>query len=75
MAETATLIVSGWHTTCSNCMRQVLPNSKTHEEISGYVSPNTPGCGVLFTAITTDMLGITRERLSKMRPDLPVVDM
>jgi hypothetical protein len=68
----ASLIVHSWSTSCSFCHMDVLPDSRKHDTVSGY-GPPAKGCGATFTAITTDMLGVSRDRLHEMRPDLEVI--
>jgi hypothetical protein len=70
--KTATLIVSDWYSNCSACGQQVLPESQSHDTISGY-GPSRPGCGARFTAIATHYRDITPEILHDMRPDLPIL--
>lgn len=66
----STLIIGRFSSECNNCGRQVLPDSETHEEISGWGGP-APGCGVRFTHVTTEYVGTGIDEASMaMRPDL-----
>lgn len=73
---TATLIVSRSSSRCGHCGRQTMPDWQTHDAVSGYYSKNKPGCGLEFTAITSDspLDAYWFSALSSMRPDLPIVD-
>lgn len=80
--QTATLLVSGSYTTCSNCQRQTLPDvvefidgepsprePRTHHDlVSGYGS-SEPGCGARFVAVMP--AGPFDSVPDSFRPDLP----
>lgn len=72
--QTATLLVSGSYTVCSNCQQQTLPYvgemypRTHHDHVSGY-GGGGPGCGARFVAVMPagplDSVG------DQFRPDLP----
>ena len=66
--STATLVVGGFRSTCSACRRNADPYESAHlnEAMQG------PGCGAVYTAISSSYVGMD-ERLREMRPDLPLV--
>lgn len=69
-----TILVDRWYSSCNNCGRQVLPESKTHEDVSGYSRDGEgQGCGVLFTHISDEYYGANEEIIRSMRPDLEYV--
>lgn len=66
-----TIIVGGWSSSCNNCGKDVLPDSKTHDKIAGY-GGGDPGCGVEFTHITNEYHGHSKIA-GDMRSDLELI--
>lgn len=70
----ATIIIGRSTSACNNCGRAVLASEKKHDVVSGYVEPESPGCGIEFTHVTTDYIGSTVTRVVKeLRPDLEFI--
>lgn len=67
--EEAVLNISGWYSWCGACRGQVLPESLTHEKVSGY-GPAREGCHALFTSVASDYGDV--EACRRIRPDLPL---
>lgn len=54
----ATIIVSWSSSKCSRCQLPTLVvDQRAHDRVVGYGWEGQPGCGAVFTAITTDELG------------------
>jgi hypothetical protein len=72
--EPSTLIVSRSSTKCSVCGQGADYNEKTHKTILGYQKDPGPGCGALWTHITSSYTGSDIEQATRaLRPDLVYV--
>jgi len=78
-SKTAILLVDDWYSTCSYCGKQVLPEEKSHINVSGYNPVPEGGCGAVFVGVFStrgDRMGAQRLRSDLpycpvLRPDLP----
>jgi len=70
---TALLIVSPSYTHCGHCGGRAFPTQLSHQTLAGPGRSGRPGCGAVFTGITTRYADITNDDLRGVRDDLPIV--
>lgn len=71
-----TLLINFSDSVCGNCGKATLPDSKTHEKISGY-GESRPGCGVKWKYVSSEYFLANEgqdEAIKETRQDLEYID-
>lgn len=63
------LVINRSDSRCGSCGKSALPDEITHDTSPGY-GDRPPGCGALFTHVTSEYGYDAELRAEEMRPDL-----
>lgn len=65
------LFINRFDSYCGSCKKGADPDEKKHDTILGWAESYPPGCGVTWTHVSTDYVGVDPART---RPDLIPLD-